>query len=82
VPDEMPLPEGIRTNPYIGMNPPTTRQVDAEISDEIMRGILAREKERNELEARWAERQKRALVGAMLLLLALLLSVFFRRCDA
>jgi len=79
VPEEKPLPKGIPENPYIGMKPPTTPRLDPEIEDEIVRGILAREAERNRLLAWREERRKRALVGALLLLVILFLVLFFRR---
>ena len=79
VPDEERLPKGIRKNPYIGMKPSTPPQLDPKIEDEIVRGILAREAERNRLEARREEGRKRALVGAVLLFVILLLVLFFRR---
>ena len=79
VPDKNPLPKGIPENPYIGMKPPTTSRLDPEIEDEIVRGILAREAERNRLQAWREERRKRALVGSLLLLVILFLVLFFRR---
>src|SRR6266849_10642908 len=77
VPDEEPLPKGMPENPYIGMKSPTTPRLDPEIEDEIVRGILAREAERNRLQALREKRRKRALVGALLLLVILFLILFF-----
>jgi hypothetical protein len=79
VPDEKLLPKGIPENPYIGMKPPTTPPLDPEIEDEIVRGILAREAERNRLQAWREERRRKALVGALLLVVILFLVLFFRR---
>jgi hypothetical protein len=79
VPDEKPLPKGIPENPYIGMKPSAPPRLDPEIEDEIVRGILAREAERNRLQALREERWKRALVAALLLLAILVLVLFFWR---
>lgn len=81
VPDEERLPKGIRKNPYIGMKPSTPPQLDPKIEDEIVRSILAREAERNRLEAWKEERRKGALVSAALLLVILFLVLFFRRQE-
>ena len=79
VPDEQALPKDIGKNPYSGMKPPAPPRLDPMVEDEIVRGILARQKERIELEARQEERRKRTLAGAVLLLGILLLVLFFRR---
>lgn len=79
VSDNKPLPKGILENPYIGMKPPTALRLDPKIEDEIVRDILAREAERNRLEACREQRRKRALVGTLLLLVILFLVWFFRR---
>jgi len=80
--DDAPLPKGITKSPYIDMKPPTPSRLDPGIEDEIVRGILARQIERNKLETRRAERRKNILVFAALLLLTLLLYLFFRWRDA
>jgi len=79
VPDEESLPKGTPTNPYMGMKPPAPPQLDPKIEDEILRGVLARQAERNEFDARREQRRKRALVGAALLVVILLLVLFLRR---
>jgi hypothetical protein len=79
VPNEKALPKGIPENPYIGMTPPTTPRLDPKIENEIVRGILAREAERNRLQACREEKLKRALVFTVLLLVILFLVLFFRR---
>ena len=71
VPDGEHPPKGIRQNPYIDMKPSTPPPLDPKIENEIVRGILAREAERNRLEARREERRKRTLVVAVLLFVIL-----------
>jgi hypothetical protein len=79
VPDDKPLPKGVTKNPYIGMEPPTPPRLDPGIEEVFW---LGKQKERNRLEARRAQKRKNILVFAALLLLTLLLYLFFRWCDA
>jgi len=80
--DDDPLPKGTTKSPYIDMKLPTHPRLDPGIENEIVGGILARQAERDKLEARRTARRKNILVFAALLLLTLLLYLFFRWRDA
>jgi hypothetical protein len=61
------------------MKPPAPPELAPEISDQIVRGVLSAQEERNKIEAWREERRKRVLVGAVLLLLFVFVVLFFRR---